>query len=111
ARAASKSTREGENVGVLLPNIVPTVGMIIGLSAVGRVPAMLNYTAGTEGMQNACTAAALKTLFTSRKFLEVAKLEEQVSALQGMKVLYIEDFKSALSLLDRLWIMALLVAP
>ena len=42
-------TERGENVGVLLPNVIPTVCTIFGLMAFGRVPAMLNYTAGPVG--------------------------------------------------------------
>ena len=41
----------GEKVGLLLPNLVPTIGLIFGLTARKRVPAMLNYTAGVDAMQ------------------------------------------------------------
>ena len=50
-------TVRGENVGVLLPNAIPTVCTVLGLCAFGRVPAMLNYTAGPGAVQGACIAA------------------------------------------------------
>lgn len=104
-RIAGKVTATHENVGVLMPNVTNTICLIFGLSAFGRVPAMLNYTAGTAGVQNACTAAAIRTVITSREFLKTAKLEEVVADLQGLKVLYLEDLRSSFNLLDKAWLM------
>jgi acyl-[acyl-carrier-protein]-phospholipid O-acyltransferase/long-chain-fatty-acid--[acyl-carrier-protein] ligase len=53
-RQIERISRPGEKVGLLLPNLVPTIGLIFGLSARQRVPAMLNYSAGTDAMQAAC---------------------------------------------------------
>ena len=49
---------EGEIVGVLTPNAAPTLGLMLGLSAAGRVPAMLNYTAGVDGVRAACVVGS-----------------------------------------------------
>ncbi|MCB5190845.1 bifunctional acyl-ACP--phospholipid O-acyltransferase/long-chain-fatty-acid--ACP ligase [Methylobacillus arboreus] len=105
-RIASKVSREGETIGVLMPNVTNTVCLVFGMSALGRIPAMLNYTAGTSGMQNACTAAQIKTVITSRKFLETAKLEDTVSKLAGLNIVYLEDMRSQFGLADKLWLMA-----
>ena len=67
-RLAAKVTEPGEHVGVLMPNMVSTVALLIGVSAFGRVPCMLNYTAGTDGMQAACHTAGIRKVFTSRLF-------------------------------------------
>ena len=53
-RIASKLSAEGENVGVLMPNVNATVYLLFGMFAMRRVPAMLNFTSGLEAMQNAC---------------------------------------------------------
>jgi acyl-[acyl-carrier-protein]-phospholipid O-acyltransferase/long-chain-fatty-acid--[acyl-carrier-protein] ligase len=45
-RQIERLSQPGERVGLLLPNLAPTLGLIFGLSARHRVPAMLNYTAG-----------------------------------------------------------------
>lgn len=103
-RVASRLAGEGERVGILMPNLTPTLCLVVGLSAWRRVPAMLNYTAGTEGMQAACTAAGIRTIITSRAFLEQAKLTERVAALQGVRVVYAEELRQALTLADRLWL-------
>ncbi len=71
----------GERVGVLLPSTSATVVVFLGLSAVGRVPAMLNFTVGSRGMLAACETATIRTVLTSKRFLKLAKLEEAASRL------------------------------
>jgi acyl-[acyl-carrier-protein]-phospholipid O-acyltransferase / long-chain-fatty-acid--[acyl-carrier-protein] ligase len=102
-RLAARESQLGENVGVLLPNLAPTLGLLIGLSANRRVPAMLNYTAGTDGMHNACVAAQVRTIITSKAFLEQGKLTDKVLAIPNVRVLYLEDMRASLTLVDKLW--------
>lgn len=96
----------GDRIGVLLPNLASTVGLVLGLSARNRVPAMLNYTAGPEGMQAACTAATIKVVVSARAFIEQAKLTAAVAALTGVRVVYLEDLRAAVTLADKVWLMA-----
>ncbi len=105
-RLASKVTAQGEHVGVLMPNMAASVALLIGLSTFRRVPCMLNYTAGTEGMQNACRAAGVHTILTSRLFLDKAGLVEQVAALRDARLIYLEDLRKQFSLADKLWLIA-----
>ena len=102
-RLGSRLDASGARIALLLPNLAPTLGLIIGLSAFRRVPALLNYTAGTEGMQSACIAAGIRTLITSRAFLEQAKLEDKVAALKAVRIVYLEDLRAQLTLGDKLW--------
>ena len=104
-RLAAKVSAPKEAIGVLMPNITNTLALILGMTAFNRVPAMLNYTAGTAGMQNACTAANVKTIITSHKFIEVANLEEVVDHLQGLNIVYLEDLRKQFGVLDRAWLM------
>ncbi|GBG12483.1 acyl-[acyl-carrier-protein]-phospholipid O-acyltransferase / long-chain-fatty-acid--[acyl-carrier-protein] ligase [Novimethylophilus kurashikiensis] len=104
-RMVEKISAPKETVGVLMPNVSNTVCLIFGMSAVNRVPAMLNYTAGTAGMQNACIAANIRTIITSRQFLEAAKLGETVNAMQGVQLVYLEDLRSTFTLWDKLWLL------
>lgn len=105
-RLAGKVSEPGEHVGVLMPNLAATVALLIGLSAFRRIPCMLNYSAGTEGMQNACRAAGVHTVITSRLFLDKAGLTEQVAALRDLRVVYLEDLRKRFSLADKLWLIA-----
>jgi len=104
-KIASKVSQTNEAVGVLMPNITNTIALILGMTAFNRIPALLNYTAGSAGMQNACVAANVKTVITSRQFIEKAKLEEVVNDLENLNILYLEDLRSSFGLLDKLWLM------
>jgi acyl-[acyl-carrier-protein]-phospholipid O-acyltransferase / long-chain-fatty-acid--[acyl-carrier-protein] ligase len=97
-------TQPDEIVGVLMPNAAPTLGLLLGLSAARRVPAMLNYTAGSDGVQSACTAAQIRKIVASRAFVEKARLEGLLDGLTGIDIIYLEDLKPRLTLLDKLWI-------
>lgn len=104
-RIAVRHTERNERVGVLLPNVAATVNLFLGLNAFGRVPAMLNYTAGSDGLQCACTAAQIRMVFTSHAFVEQAGLQTVIADLQGVKVLYLEDLRSQFGLLDKAWLL------
>lgn len=104
-RLASKVSQPNENVGVLLPNVTNTICLIFGMSAMKRVPAMLNYTAGAAGIQNACIAARVRTIISSRKFIQAAKLEAVVTGLQSVNVVYLEDLRVQFTWTDKLWLM------
>lgn len=102
-RMTSRLGEPGERIGILLPNLVPSFGVLLGLGIFRRVPAMLNYTAGTEGMQNACIAAQVKTIITSRAFLEQSKLGDKVLALRDVNIVYLEDLRKRITPSDKLW--------
>lgn len=102
-RLISRHEKQGARVGLLLPNLTPTLALLIGLSAHRRIPALLNFTAGTEGMQNACIAADIKTIVTSRAFLEQGKLVDKVDALQNLRIIYLEDLREQVTFKDKLW--------
>ena len=100
-----------ETVGVLLPNLAATLCMVIGMTAFRRVPAMLNYTSGTDGIQSACVAARISTIVTSRKFLETAKLQGQVDALRNVRIVYLEDLQPTVNFAVKLWALTHLLFP
>jgi acyl-[acyl-carrier-protein]-phospholipid O-acyltransferase/long-chain-fatty-acid--[acyl-carrier-protein] ligase len=105
-RQIERISAPSEKVGLLLPNLVPTVGLIFGLTARQRVPAMLNYTAGVEAMQAAIDAAEVKTVVTSRAFVEQAKLADKLAGLSGVQMVYLEDVRERIGLADKLWLIA-----
>jgi acyl-[acyl-carrier-protein]-phospholipid O-acyltransferase/long-chain-fatty-acid--[acyl-carrier-protein] ligase len=104
-RQIERLSQPGEKVGLLLPNLVPTIGLVFGLTARRRVPAMLNYTAGVEAMQAAVDAAEVRTIVTSRAFVEQAKLADKLGGLTGVQLVYLEDVRERIGLADKLWLM------
>jgi acyl-CoA synthetase (AMP-forming)/AMP-acid ligase II len=69
------------------------------------VPALLNYTAGLEAMQAASAGAEIRTIVTSRAFVEQAKLGDKLAGLQGIQLIYLEDVREKIGLGDKLWLM------
>lgn len=98
ARPLSRGTAQGEPVGLLLPNVNGAVVSFFALQASGRVPAMLNYTAGLSNIAAACTAAEIKTIVTARAFVVQAKLGELVDQLAagGRTIRYLEDIAASI---------------
>ncbi len=93
----------GDNVGVLLPNAAGVAVTLLALQGIGRVPAMLNFTAGPSNILAACEAAEIKVVLTSRAFVEKGRLEDLVAALEPVaKVVYLEDIREKISLWDKL---------
>jgi len=111
ARLLAPLTRRDEVVGIVMPNAAPTLGLILGLSLKRRVPALLNYSAGADGVRAACTAAAVRTIFASRAFLEKARLARLLEDLPGVRVHYLEDLKSRVGLTDKLWVLLMQFFP
>lgn len=104
SRWISGYTEPGENVGVLLPNVFASVCAVMGLSAAGRVPTILNYTAGVDSVKSAVVAANVRTVITSTRFIEHAELGPLLEALKGCRILHLEDIRRTFTLIDKLWL-------
>jgi acyl-[acyl-carrier-protein]-phospholipid O-acyltransferase / long-chain-fatty-acid--[acyl-carrier-protein] ligase len=90
-------------VGVLLPNSSALAVTFFALQAIGRVPALLNFSTGPAGMLAACQAAQLTTVLTSRRFVTAAKLDDTVAKLAAtVAITYLEDIRDSLGTVDRL---------
>lgn len=101
-RALSRITQAGERVGVMLPNSAGVVVTFFALQATGRVPAMLNFSTGPDAMISACRTATVRTVLTSRRFIEKARLEAAVASLSAaVRVVYLEDIRSSLGPIDK----------
>ncbi len=102
-------TQPGENVGLLLPNACKTVSVILGLQLYKRTPAMLNYTLGAAGMSSTCRTGQINIVLTSRKFIELAHLDNEAAVLaKHVKLVYLEDMASSITAIDKLngWLQA-----
>ena len=102
-RKMASCTKKGENVGMLLPNSCGGVVTFFALQAYGRVPAMLNFSAGEAALISACNSAQLKTVFTSKRFIEMGRLESLIEALsEHVKFVYLEDIRAEITATDKL---------
>ncbi|MEZ5787933.1 MAG: acyl-[ACP]--phospholipid O-acyltransferase [Xanthobacteraceae bacterium] len=93
----------GNAIGVMLPSSNGAVVTLLGLMSAGRVPALINFTAGATNILAACTAAQITTIVTSRAFIEKGKLEKLVDALKSkVAFVYLEDVRATVSIHDKL---------
>ncbi|RJG45788.1 AMP-binding protein [Mesorhizobium sp. DCY119] len=94
----------GEAVGVLLPNTNGMVLSLLGLVSASRVAAMLNYTAGPASVTAAVRTAVIRTIVSSRAFIEKAGLADIVEAAEkgGAKFVWIEELRDSTSLFDKI---------
>ncbi len=102
-RKLAALSRPGEHVGVMLPNAVGSLVTFLALQSQGRVPAMMNFTAGADAMLACCAAAEVQTILTSRRAVQKGKLERLVEAVSArVRVVYLEDVRETVGLLDKL---------
>ncbi len=92
------------NIGLMLPNSLAAAVAFFGLHFYKHVPAMINFSAGPDTIVIACQTALVKTLITSRKFIQVAELGHVEEALKKAKIqiIYLEDVAKNVSLASKL---------
>ncbi|MFI3216582.1 MAG: AMP-binding protein [Methylococcales bacterium] len=101
--ALKNITETNENIGLLLPNSSKTLCVLLGLSIHQRVPAMLNYSTGSAGMIAACQIAKVKTVLSSRRFIELAHLENEATLLkEHVNIIYLEELAQQITTSDKL---------
>ena len=100
---------EGSNdvpaVGVLLPNMTGTVLTFFALHSIRRTPAMLNFSSGPAQIVSACKTAHMKVVVTSKRFIEMGKLDAVTKAIEeaGVSFLYLEDLAKKVGVSDKLY--------
>lgn len=87
-----------QRVGLLLPNVNGHIVTLFALFYLGKTPAQLNYSMGKQSFSDCIDLAQLRTILTSRVFIEKGNLQGLLDALDpGIRVLYLEDIKESLS--------------
>jgi acyl-[acyl-carrier-protein]-phospholipid O-acyltransferase/long-chain-fatty-acid--[acyl-carrier-protein] ligase len=97
----------GDALGLMLPNANGAAVALLGMMSAGRVPAIINFTAGPTNIRAACTAAGVRTIVTSRAFVEGARHGKLVGSLaETISIVYLEDLRETVSVADRMraWI-------
>jgi acyl-[acyl-carrier-protein]-phospholipid O-acyltransferase/long-chain-fatty-acid--[acyl-carrier-protein] ligase len=102
-RALANDAPVGGRIGVLLPNAVGSVVTFAGLQAFGRVPCLLNPSAGAESVLATCRTATLRTVISSREFVSRAKLDALVEHLRTeVRFIFLEDIRARITAGDRI---------
>lgn len=99
-RQIKRQTQVEEHVGVMMPTTVAGMVTFFALHAYQRIPAMLNFSMGFYHLFAACKTAEISTIYTSKQFIETAKLELLVDELKaaGLIIRFLEDFKTTVHL-------------
>ena len=94
---------EGKPIGLMLPNANGAAVTLMALMSAGRVPAMINFTAGVTNVLAACRAAKVDTILTSRAFIEKGRLDALIAGLQKeIKIVYLDDIRPTITTMDKL---------
>jgi acyl-[acyl-carrier-protein]-phospholipid O-acyltransferase/long-chain-fatty-acid--[acyl-carrier-protein] ligase len=95
--------REGRALGVMLPTSNGGVVTFFAVMTAGRVPAMINFTAGAANILSACRAAEIDTILTSRAFVEKGRLDNVVAQISTqVRIVYLEDIRATVGVFDKL---------
>ena len=94
----------GAAVGVLLPNTAGVAVTFYALQTIGRVPAMLNYSAGPINVAAACKTAKVATVLTSRGFIDKGRLGDMIKRLEdeGVRIAYLDDIRATITFSDKM---------
>jgi acyl-[acyl-carrier-protein]-phospholipid O-acyltransferase/long-chain-fatty-acid--[acyl-carrier-protein] ligase len=101
-RKLASISAPGERVGILLPSSSGVVVTFFALHAIGRVPTMLNFTAGIRNLRAACKLAGVKTILTAHRFIDQGKLDDLIDALErDYKIVYLEEVRATIGVTDK----------
>jgi acyl-[acyl-carrier-protein]-phospholipid O-acyltransferase/long-chain-fatty-acid--[acyl-carrier-protein] ligase len=91
------------SAGVLLPNAVAHVSVLFALFYLGKTPVIFNFSTGSRNVADSAVNAGVKTVLTSRAFIEKADLAEMVTHLAlSSRIIYLEDLAATVTLWDKL---------
>lgn len=84
-----------ETVGLMLPTSAGATVALFALFRGGKSPALLNFTTGSAVLQDCMAVSGVRTVLTSRVFVEKAGLEALVKAVAAKaRVIYLEDVRA-----------------
>ncbi|MCI5073326.1 AMP-binding protein [bacterium] len=91
-------------VGLMMPNMVATAVSFFAMQVNNKIPAMINFSTGVHNVLSTCDTAQIKTVISSRKFIEQAKLSSLIEAIEehGIKMLYLEDVAQSIGMIKKL---------
>ena len=104
ARKVAAISAPGEIVGVMLPNANGAAVTFMALQAAGRVPAMLNFTAGPHNLVAACETARISARADLARLRRKGAISRQVvEAISAVaRIVWLEDVRESATRMDKL---------
>lgn len=89
----------GHHIGVLFP--ASSAGSMVTMATMiaGKVPVLLNWTAGKRSLLHACESTEMQAIVTARSFLDIVPTD--LEFLED-RFLFLEDIKSSFSMREKL---------
>jgi len=102
-RLIRKAAPTDKIMGIMVPTSNTCALTVMGLHAMGKIPAMINFTSGIKAVVATCKTVGIETVITAHKVVTLAKLEPVVEGLEkaGVRILYLEDLKPTLRTWDK----------
>ena len=98
----ARMSEPGEKIGILLPTGVGAAISLFAVQSRGRIPAMLNFTAGVRNIKAAARAAEVTKVLTAHRFIEVGNLHGLIDDLKDdLDFRYLEDVREELKTIDK----------
>lgn len=90
----------GENIGILLPSSVGSYVTILATLLAGKIPVMLNWTAGVRSIEHVRATCSLQTVLSSYRFLSRLNNAE-IGPIDDL-LLFLEEVRGNISLKTKL---------
>ncbi len=96
AAALLRTVTRRRRIGVMLPATQGAALLIVASHHVGKVPVMINWTAGARAIRHMIRCAEIDTIITARAFYD--RIRDDFPTDAGARVVFIDDLIATLSL-------------
>jgi acyl-[acyl-carrier-protein]-phospholipid O-acyltransferase/long-chain-fatty-acid--[acyl-carrier-protein] ligase len=103
-RQIERLTQPGERVGLLLPNLAPTVGLIFGLTPAAAFRPCSTTRPASRPCRRPVDAAELKHHHYLARLRRAGQTGRQAGGPAGVQLVYLEDVRECIGLGDKLWL-------
>lgn len=98
-----RERKESSPLGILMPNSRAAVVAIFASASAGLTPAVLNFTVGGETLRHSLEIGKIKTVLTSRLFVEKTGLDPLIEEIsKESQIVYLEDLAKTIGFLGKM---------
>ena len=97
-----KKLEKEKTVAIMMPNTVVTSVLFFALQNLNKTTSIINFTSGISNIQSSLKLSKIRTIITSRKFIEKIDMKESIKLIKkNTNVFYIEDIKSEVNMFSK----------